>query len=375
MTYLLSIVIPTKDRYYYLKQLIELIRSYNTDDIELIIQDNTLENKEIVDYINSLNYKNLKYFHTNEQLAVSDNCSKAVQNSTGKYVCVIGDDDGVLPSIVNVVKDMDRGNYDALVPKYTIYNWPDYVDNSIYKTSSTILYNKGDKSLKEVNPREEFTKAKQSGFRNMALMPRIYQAIVKRSILNEVFDKCGSFFPGPSPDMSNAVALSCLENAPRTVYYDAIVVISGQCKSVGGGERIMKKNQLKLIDEVPFLPKNVKEIWDNRLPKYWCSDTVWPASATCAFNQMTGETISFDQNLVIARFIYNHPTYYKECIGMAPSKPRVWIVSLRFTVGRIIMKARNLICYLISRKKKDANYSYARNVNNISEAVRFLIEQ
>ena len=47
---LLSIIIPTKDRYHYLKECITTVLSVNTDDFELIIQDNTADNSEIRDF-------------------------------------------------------------------------------------------------------------------------------------------------------------------------------------------------------------------------------------------------------------------------------------------------------------------------------------
>ena len=64
MGYLLSIVVPTKDRYFYLKHLIELIKSFNSDDIELIIQDNTSNNTEIINYLDNLDFPHLKYYYT-----------------------------------------------------------------------------------------------------------------------------------------------------------------------------------------------------------------------------------------------------------------------------------------------------------------------
>ena len=49
MGYLLSIVVPTKNRYYYLKSLIKLVQSFNSNEIELVVQDNTENNSEILE--------------------------------------------------------------------------------------------------------------------------------------------------------------------------------------------------------------------------------------------------------------------------------------------------------------------------------------
>ena len=106
MNYLLSIVVPTKDRYYYLKYLIELISSFNTSDIELVIQDNTYDNQEILNYLNEYLNPHVKYYHIKEHLSQSENSDKAILNSSGEYVCFIGDDDAVTRHIVDCVKWM-----------------------------------------------------------------------------------------------------------------------------------------------------------------------------------------------------------------------------------------------------------------------------
>ena len=62
--FLISVVIPTKDRYKYLKKLISLIDSYNLNEFELILQDNTFDNSEIVHFLSQKNRSYLKYFYT-----------------------------------------------------------------------------------------------------------------------------------------------------------------------------------------------------------------------------------------------------------------------------------------------------------------------
>ena len=46
---LLSVVVPTKDRYYYLKKLIDLVDSFGYgEELELVVQDNTAKYSEIL---------------------------------------------------------------------------------------------------------------------------------------------------------------------------------------------------------------------------------------------------------------------------------------------------------------------------------------
>ena len=101
---LLSLVIPTKDRYYYLKYLIMLVDSFNFDDFEMVIQDNTCDNLEILKFLEGYQYSFVKYYHTKEQLSVKENSDLAILHSSGEYVCFIGDDDGITRYIVDCVK-------------------------------------------------------------------------------------------------------------------------------------------------------------------------------------------------------------------------------------------------------------------------------
>lgn len=56
MTPLLSIVVPTKNRYIYLFELIKLLASFKRTDFEMVIQDNSTNNKQFIDNINLSDY-------------------------------------------------------------------------------------------------------------------------------------------------------------------------------------------------------------------------------------------------------------------------------------------------------------------------------
>ena len=367
---LLSIVVPTKDRYTYLIKLIELIKGFNNSEIEVILQDNTRDNDFILNYLDKDIYTNLKYFHIKEQISVSDNSTNAILNSTGEFVCFIGDDDGVLPSIVDVVHYMKDNKVDALLSMPVIYNWPDYTDTSIYKTSASILYKKGCGEYKLLSCKDEINKCINSGIRDLCMLPRVYQGIVSRTLLNQVYERTGTFFPGASPDMANAIALALLN--PKVVYYDAPLVISGQCKTVGGGERLLKRNNLPKITDIPALPKDISDSWDDRMPRYWCADTIWPQSAISAYKAMKVSLPIINFNQIMATFIFDHPSYYKECKSYITNSFQFW----RFFAKCFIEKGSRFIywrlSYYIHRKQKRAGVYIERNCNTINDAVSFL---
>ena len=122
---LLSLVVPTKDRYYYLKFLIALVDSFRFNDFEMIIQDNTYDNTEILKYLEVCQYDFVKYYYTKEQISVKENSDLAILHSSGEYVCFIGDDDGVSRHILKVVKYMRKNGIESLTTINSKYVWPD----------------------------------------------------------------------------------------------------------------------------------------------------------------------------------------------------------------------------------------------------------
>lgn len=356
---LLSIVVPTKDRYFYLKYLIRLIKSFDSDKIELVIQDNTDNNQDILDFVEQCKWDGLSYNYYKGQIPVSENSDRAILSSKGEYVCFLGDDDGVFADIAEVAEMMKNKGIDALIPSRVIYNWPDYKDSSYYDLEATLQMKDVDNSIIPIDPVKELKRSAKSGFKNMYMMPRVYQAIVRRSTLDSVYNKYGSFFPGGSPDMANAVALS-LENC-KCCYYSHHVTITGQCRSVGGGEKLMTK--LKDISEISFLSQEQSLFWHDSLPKLWCSDTIWPMSAYCVLKKSGRNDLlkQINWNEAVARFVFNHRGYKKTV--------HTNILTYYYIISILIDKGYNFIgnrlLYKFSKGKKLKSGLLFRNIDNI----------
>ena len=121
---LLSIVIPTKNRQRYCIEAVKQIISLNLSNIEVCIQDNS-DKSDLKDTIEELASRYIKYQYHGESLSFVDNFSLAIEMASGEYVCMIGDDDGLLPNIVNVVNYAKINNIDAVIPGLNVvYFWP-----------------------------------------------------------------------------------------------------------------------------------------------------------------------------------------------------------------------------------------------------------
>src|ERR1035437_8241765 len=83
MNPLLSLIIPTKNRYEYLQIVLEILATIKDVDLEIVIQDNSDESESrqvFLVSVSKLNDSRIKYFYCNEILSINENSDKAVLN-------------------------------------------------------------------------------------------------------------------------------------------------------------------------------------------------------------------------------------------------------------------------------------------------------
>lgn len=352
---LLSIVIPTKDRYEYLKCLIELLISFKSGEIEIIIQDNTYNNQEIIEYLATLQQDNLRYFHIKEQLPIYLNSDKAIRNSTGEYVCMLGDDDGTTDRIIEVVKWMKSNNIGAAITTPVYYNWPDS-----YSCKRAILkYKSGTGKFTIRYTRDILDKCMKDGFTWRDGLPGVYHGIVQKEILNRIYDKCGTYHPGPSPDIANCVSV-CL-TVEKYGLVDIPIVINGVGRNHGGGS-LQKNIELR---KLPFLPDNIITQWESQIPRAWTATTIWCESATKALRAMRREDLikAVNYEYMYACFICLYFSHRNLAIKLSAN-------NLSLTANLLFKLMRSL--YKRIHTKIDHHRKEVHGIQNIREAVSFL---
>ena len=295
MNYLLSIIVPTKDRYEYLIPLLRLFTSFESNLFEFIVQDNSSDNNEILKYLDDNQDVRIKYFYTKKQLSIIENCDKAISNTTGEYVCFIGDDDGVLPWILDVCKWMKKHKIDGIYTNIMDYIWPDLAGKySFSNISGSLTVKKFTKRIKKIEATQEIQRVLKKGATEMLLLPRVYQGIISKKVLNEVIEETKSYFPGPSPDMANAIAVSLsMENY---YYIDFPLIISGAGRKGGVGLTVQNKHE-GLIDNIKHLPETTSSEWTAIIPKFWSGSTIWAQSTIISFKRMKSTTLSKNINI------------------------------------------------------------------------------
>ncbi len=316
--YLLSILIPTKNRYQYLERLVLLIKSFRSQDIELVIQDNSDNNISFVSFLNENYDERIKYFYQDRYLSIIDNMILSINNSSGKYLCCLGDDDGIVEELINWVRWMDENSVDSLFSNNPVYFWPDHKSN-YHNFSGTIKIKKYSSETEFIDAQKELVKVIKKGGTSMERLPRLYHGVVSRTILEKIYLKTGTYIPGPSPDMASAVAISLV--VKKFAYIDLPLIISGSGfkSSAGAGAR---HQNIKRIEDVFWLPLETKNSWESKNPKVWTGPTIWAESVIKALRAMDQKALllKFNYSYLYARFVVFYHTQFKELRKVIPHK-------------------------------------------------------
>lgn len=103
MKYLLSIVIPTRNRKYYAINTIKQILNVTDENVQIIVSDNS-DNGSLKENIRLIDSDRIKYEYIEKRIPGVDNYANGISMCDGEYICCIGDDDGILKEIQHVVQ-------------------------------------------------------------------------------------------------------------------------------------------------------------------------------------------------------------------------------------------------------------------------------
>lgn len=374
MNPLLSILIPTKNRYEYIKEIVAILNKIKSDDIEFVIQDNSEEGKEhdsFVDYIAELNDVRIKYFYFSGHLSINENADRTVLNSSGKYVCFIGDDDCVTSQIVDAVKWMEKESIEVLTFYCPSYIWTDVEYKYLSKKHTGVLsFRKPTGKVFVKDPSKELSRLLDVGGQKLQEMPQLYHGITTREILNKIFDVTGSFFPGSVPDMDVAVCLSLYTKK----YYkiDLPIVISGTAKKSAGGLGASKMHKGE-ISKITTLPKDTAETWNSNVPFYWTGPTIYADSIHKCLTRTGNNNMleRFNYNFLYATLFVFHSDYNEKTIKTMRLNPKSSLFRIIYFLIFLFLKRS---FYFIKNRVPDFFKSNKVKVklSTISEATSYL---
>lgn len=386
MNPLLSIIVPTKNRYYYLSYLVNYFHKIEDNDIELVIQDNSnniSEKAVFVDKLFNLGDTRIKYQYEENELSVIENSDKALLAATGEYICYIGDDDIFSKHLLAYVKRAKAKQIDAILPLKFSYNWPD-IKSRFYGDKLSGKFSTKDFSglEKNVDTNEILNKLLHVGGCDILNLPRVYHGIIKHDLLKEVFKITGSYFPGPSPDMANATALTLF--VKNMVEVDIPLIVSGHSVKSGGGMGASGKH-IGEISNYKHLPKNTAEIWTKEIPFYWSGYTIYAESVMQALKRMNRLDLvkKFNFNYLYATCLVFDSSYknrINESIknstreNLNISKIKIKLYYYLIWKNRLFHHLKNTLKIVIA-SKANKNIFEMENILNVAEKNDRMIEK
>lgn len=287
---LISILIATKNRQKYCLSAVESILMLPNKNIQVVVQDNS-DNKNLERMLRPfICDSRLVYRYTPPPFSSIDNFNAAIELATGEYVCLIGDDDGINPEIIEATAWAKDNNVDCLAGSINVtYRWentgaPDTLFTKMTGSTLTITHFHG--KAKKVNIEDSFKKLMCNGCTNYLDFdfPKLYHGVVKKELLDEMKDHTGASLKGLSPDIYSAVALGCI--AKNIVVIDYPLTIPGVCgQSTSITEGQIKKHSKKIEDAPHLRDRQVQYQWDENVPKIYCVQTIWADSAFAAIKE------------------------------------------------------------------------------------------
>lgn len=316
---LLSVVIPTCNRYQYLKDCIKATLNVGADNLEIIIHDNTQDNAEILSFLQEIHDRRLKYYHVIEHLSLSDNCELAVEKALGKYICMIGDDDTICASMIKATSFCEKNSIDACMSIIPGFNWPDMTFKG-NREPNLFYEEKADGTITTIDSKEVLFQAITSAGGLPGKMPRVYHGVVSRECLNSIKEMAGSFFPGPSPDMANSVAVAL--SSKKSVFVSDYLMVSGYSYHSARGEGNRKQHYGKL-NEKKWLPNDIEKQWLNDIPRIFSGETIYAQSLVQALKKMGRNDLAekYNYGALYAMFLAHHRDTLGYMIGFCLKKP------------------------------------------------------
>ena len=270
----LSIVIATRNREYYCKRCIAVMLRYISYDTQIVISDNS-DSSDLLDFVNSSCDERIFYKHSDGALTMSENYNIALECASGEYICMIGDDDIILPAIFDVVDFAITNNIEAIGQREVIdYLWPSdfttghvripkYTNRVLKLDSHEILI----KYLRKggcFNPRD-------------AKLPMLYHGIVKRSLLQQIKNETGEILTGISPDSYSACAIA--QRIKTHYIYDTPFTIAGACKTSATSAKLMGGHCGELKESAQYNMNVAKGyVWAKDVPEFYSVQTIWADS-------------------------------------------------------------------------------------------------
>lgn len=304
---LLSIVIPTKNRYETLLPTLDaLLDNIVGDSFEIVVQDNSDDATPWSTYFAKRPDARLRHAHVAGPLSIVENTEAALSRAKGDYLTFIGDDDLVAPNILDFVRSFRERNIDAVIYPPAYYWWTSikFVVPTRFHQPGAFWYPKSTSHTEhQIDTQAELRQVIAQGAVALFDLPRIYHGVVRREVMDLIKARSGKYVNGASPDMALAVATAF--QLQSHVKVDTPLTVYGASKNSGGGWTASRVHFGNIADQ-PHLPQYTKDFWSPKLPAIWSEHTIYPQT-TIEVMRFLGYPDTLDYGAFYASMLVNEP--------------------------------------------------------------------
>jgi glycosyltransferase involved in cell wall biosynthesis len=364
----ISICIPTRNRLHYLLPLLKSI-DLHYEGLEICISNNGDEDSYHV-ISEALTQNKLNYRFDPVRRGVSGNFENALSLATGEFIGFLGDDDVVGPGLLDVVEFAQREGIDCVIPygdKFGVsYFWPGIKSRYFGDGYSSRLFISSWTGLvRFIDPGRELLVRLRVPGGNLGLLPRFYQGLVRKSVLDVARARYGTVFGiTMSPDIHGAVLInSCITKA---AYIDVPFIVPGAApKSAAGmGTARTDRGALEKFDHARSLEKK----WHEACPPYYCPETVWGQSLLDALT-LVGREDEFNYCRFYSIIIVNNPSYAIQMISFLRSR-RTSFSGYTHLALETLLEVGKKIGYILFRLTKPRPAGGAQSILNVEDSAQ-----
>lgn len=223
-----TVVIPTVDRATTLVDTIRTCLAQEDDKLRIIVSDNASAD-DTAEVVRTFSDARLSYVNPGRRLGMAEHWEFAVAHAKSGYVTVLGDDDGLLPGAVSLVREI-LTNYDAKAVSWqkVEYHWPDHIVPSFRNWLQIPLA----AEITRLNATDvvKDVVAFREGYRKL---PCIYNAFISTNLIQSYRLKNGGIFLGGcSPDIYSGFAIA--SEIQEIIFCNRPLAVNGASRKSNG---------------------------------------------------------------------------------------------------------------------------------------------
>lgn len=253
---LISIIIPTYNGGKYINACIDSILENNDQNFEIIISDDGSEDNTL-SIVKKYSDSRISIFSNQSRLGMKKNYEKAILQSRGDWLILIGQDDLIMPSSLSKINKIfcNNPNVEIIVSSRGYFYWDDS-DNK--KRKPKVVVYKNNIFRRKISSKVRLILT-LLGLVSYNQGPQLYTgSIIKRTIVNKILkNQDNQLFVYPIPDISSAISI--LNNSTKYLrIYESLFLIGTSEISTGAKiERLVSAKKGDIMKQFDSKDENV----------------------------------------------------------------------------------------------------------------------